>query len=296
MSTHREAVRNDQPYSDPNPMPKSVPHVDELGTTSAPLKSASFFIGDYCKEYNGKCQRKPLRRGREKEGKGTAERDGTTAKAASTTETPVGIDRISICAIVHERSYARTLVGLSWESDAAVCQGSVACTSALSGVLVLGVPSDRRGPECLVSRLPNLARSGFNSNAVGAVRSASPFPRLSVAQQPGRWNVANPTEDFMLCKNENRDPEHCLAEGRKVTRCAQAVITKLRENCLQEFDNHWKCLENNNQYLHACRKDEKKFNDCVFAKLGWKKNIPGSPEGEPQVFEKKNPIYTRVQK
>lgn len=55
----------------------------------------------------------------------------------------------------------------------------------------------------------------------------------------------------MLCKNENRNPEHCLAEGRKVTRCAQAVITKLRENCLQEFDNHWKCLENNNQVSRA---------------------------------------------
>ena len=27
-------------------------------------------------------------------------------------------------------------------------------------------------------------------------------------------------EDFMLCKKENRDPEHCLKEGRKVTRCA----------------------------------------------------------------------------
>jgi NADH dehydrogenase (ubiquinone) 1 alpha subcomplex subunit 8 len=26
-------------------------------------------------------------------------------------------------------------------------------------------------------------------------------------------------EDFMLCKNENNDPEHCLKEGRKVTRC-----------------------------------------------------------------------------
>jgi NADH dehydrogenase (ubiquinone) 1 alpha subcomplex subunit 8 len=26
--------------------------------------------------------------------------------------------------------------------------------------------------------------------------------------------------DFMLCKNENNDPEHCLKEGRKVTRCA----------------------------------------------------------------------------
>lgn len=27
-------------------------------------------------------------------------------------------------------------------------------------------------------------------------------------------------EDFMLCKSENRDPEHCLKEGRRVTRCA----------------------------------------------------------------------------
>jgi hypothetical protein len=28
------------------------------------------------------------------------------------------------------------------------------------------------------------------------------------------------TEDFMLCKAENRDPGHCLKEGRRVTRCA----------------------------------------------------------------------------
>lgn len=53
MASHREAVTNDKPYVDPNPLPPSVPHVDELGTTSAPLKSASFFIGDYCREVNG---------------------------------------------------------------------------------------------------------------------------------------------------------------------------------------------------------------------------------------------------
>ncbi|KAL1411416.1 ndufa8, NADH-ubiquinone oxidoreductase complex I 19kd subunit [Vanrija albida] len=52
MASHRGAVFNDKPYSDPNPLPTSVPHVDELGVTSAPLKSASFFIGDYCKEVN----------------------------------------------------------------------------------------------------------------------------------------------------------------------------------------------------------------------------------------------------
>ena len=44
---------SDKPYHDPTPMPTAVPRVEELGTTSAPLKSAAFFIGAACKEYNG---------------------------------------------------------------------------------------------------------------------------------------------------------------------------------------------------------------------------------------------------
>jgi NADH dehydrogenase (ubiquinone) 1 alpha subcomplex subunit 8 len=150
MSTHRGAAFLDQPYVDPNPLPSSVPHVDELGATSAPLKSTSFFIGQHCKDVNG----------------------------------------------------ARACVRL---------------------VLI-----------CV--------------------------------------------EDFMLCKAENRDPAHCLKEGRKVTRCAAEVyvidthshcstspylvhtssaaqspadsplsIGKIRESCLAEFDAHWQCLEKNNQ-------------------------------------------------
>lgn len=69
----------------------------------------------------------------------------------------------------------------------------------------------------------------------------------------------------MLCKDENRDPGHCLKEGRRVTRCATELyvrcrytallelltayysISKLRENCLSEFQAHWNCLEKNNQ-------------------------------------------------
>lgn len=34
-------------------MPANVPSVQELGVTSAPLQSASFFIGQYCQEFNG---------------------------------------------------------------------------------------------------------------------------------------------------------------------------------------------------------------------------------------------------
>jgi NADH dehydrogenase (ubiquinone) 1 alpha subcomplex subunit 8 len=80
-------------------MPASVPHVEEVGATSAPLKSAAFFLGAYCKEYNG------------------------------------------------------------------------------SFVSVL--------QDCAINE-----------------------------------NFYLYIEDFMLCKNENRSPAHCLKEGRKVTRCA----------------------------------------------------------------------------
>lgn len=38
---------------DRTPMPSDIPHVDEVGATSAPLKSAAFFIGAYCKDFNG---------------------------------------------------------------------------------------------------------------------------------------------------------------------------------------------------------------------------------------------------
>src|SRR5947209_18071945 len=37
---------------DRTPMPDTVPKVEEVGATSAPLLSASFFIGARCKAYN----------------------------------------------------------------------------------------------------------------------------------------------------------------------------------------------------------------------------------------------------
>ncbi|CEQ39085.1 SPOSA6832_00561, partial [Sporobolomyces salmonicolor] len=94
-------------------MPAGVPQVDELGVTSAPLKSASFFIGEFCKPYNG--------------------------------------------------------------------------------------PFPSR------SRLVSAPSTPFRARIGSRFASCAP---------------AN-AEDFMLCKAENRDPAHCLKEGRKVTRCAQ---------------------------------------------------------------------------
>ncbi|KAH0840155.1 Ndufa8, NADH-ubiquinone oxidoreductase complex I 19kd subunit [Lanmaoa asiatica] len=173
MGIFRNSASSSTPYKDETPLPDSVPKVQELGATSAPLKSAAFFIGAYCKEYN---------------------------------------------------------------------------------------------------------------------------------------------EDFMLCKNEaGGDPGRCLKEGRRVTRCATDLISKMRENCLEQFEAHWNCLELNNQVCtppveaaqltydatqeyYACRKPERTLNKCMFEKLGLTKTIPGSPVGQKQIHEEENPIYTTLQR
>ncbi|KAJ7248483.1 hypothetical protein C8J57DRAFT_1139903 [Mycena rebaudengoi] len=103
-------------------------------------------------------------------------------------------------------------------------------------------------------------------------------------------------EDFMLCKAENRDPGHCLKEGRRVTRCATDLITKMRENCLEQFESHWGCLELNNQQYYRCRPAERSLNSCMFEKMGLVKVIPGSPEGQTPVHEIENPVLKRQQK
>jgi hypothetical protein len=53
MNSFHPGESSSHPYREPAPLPASVPKVNELGATSAPLKSAAFFIGAYCKEYNG---------------------------------------------------------------------------------------------------------------------------------------------------------------------------------------------------------------------------------------------------
>lgn len=48
----RQPRFNQQVLIDTTPLPDSVPKVPEVGASSAPLLSASFFIGARCKAYN----------------------------------------------------------------------------------------------------------------------------------------------------------------------------------------------------------------------------------------------------
>jgi NADH dehydrogenase (ubiquinone) 1 alpha subcomplex subunit 8 len=100
------------------------------------------------------------------------------------------------------------------------------------------------------------------------------------------------SDDYMLCRRENSDPRVCEKEGRKVSRCVNSLLSLLDKNCPEEFDNHWKCLEMNNNYYWKCRSEEKQFNACVFKMLGMKKSIPDAPDYEiPVHMREKNEVW-----
>ncbi|KAL4964508.1 coiled-coil-helix-coiled-coil-helix domain-containing protein [Aspergillus stella-maris] len=100
-------------------------------------------------------------------------------------------------------------------------------------------------------------------------------------------------DDYMKCKDDSkgRGEIECLKEGRKVTRCAASVLKDINTHCLQVFNAHWECLENNNHRLWECRKFEMDLNKCVFDKLGLKKTIPGAPEGQTPVHLRPKQLY-----
>ncbi|KAI8805825.1 hypothetical protein BJ742DRAFT_819257, partial [Cladochytrium replicatum] len=99
------------------------------------------------------------------------------------------------------------------------------------------------------------------------------------------------SDDFMRCKDESRDPRHCLAEGRKVTRCAMDLIRRLKDNCDKEWEKHWQCLDKKNHHYWECRKEETVFNDCVFKSLGITKVIPETPAGQTPIHLKEKPLF-----
>ncbi|GME87725.1 hypothetical protein B5S28_g1518 [[Candida] boidinii] len=51
-SNATDKVRNTKYVFDNTPLPKEIPHVKEIGATTAPLMSAAFFIGERCRGYN----------------------------------------------------------------------------------------------------------------------------------------------------------------------------------------------------------------------------------------------------
>jgi len=156
MSTYHDSSLAAKPYKDPTPLPDNIPKVEELGTTSAPLKSAAFFIGAFCKEYNGM------------------------------------YPALGCLSSLRERARL-----ISYPCD----RGFYALQARKSG-----------------SRPLSQGRPTGDEVCSRSVRRVPPSPRFRE-----------------------------LSEHVPYPCCLAFRITKMRENCLQQFDAHWNCLELHNQ-------------------------------------------------
>lgn len=58
-------------------------------------------------------------------------------------------------------------------------------------------------------------------------------------------------------------------KGRDMLMLTDNRIRDINTHCLDQFNAHWDCLENNNHRLFECRGPEMKLNNCVFDKLVW---------------------------
>ena len=50
-------------------------------------------------------------------------------------------------------------------------------------------------------------------------------------------------QEFVLCKNEERDPRKCVEYGKTLTACGLDFFRKVKAECLQEFTQFANCID-----------------------------------------------------
>ncbi|KAJ8935694.1 hypothetical protein NQ314_012684 [Rhamnusium bicolor] len=71
--------------------------------------------------------------------------------------------------------------------------------------------------------------------------------------------------EFILCRNELKDPRACINEGKAVTSCALNFFRKIKKGCSGEFMQYVNCLDKSSpdQIFTPCRKTQAVFDKCV---------------------------------
>lgn len=75
--------------------------------------------------------------------------------------------------------------------------------------------------------------------------------------------------EFMLCRNELKDPRKCLEEGKAVTKCSVEFFQKVKKSCYREFTDYYNCVDKSSPSyeLEPCRKTQKIFDKCMLDNL-----------------------------
>jgi len=76
--------------------------------------------------------------------------------------------------------------------------------------------------------------------------------------------------EFMLCREEEKDPRKCLKEGKNVTACSLRFFQDIKKNCAQEFTDYGECLDKASSTMEFkhCRVTQSFFDSCMATKMG----------------------------
>lgn len=75
--------------------------------------------------------------------------------------------------------------------------------------------------------------------------------------------------EYMLCRIEENDPRKCINEGKAVTACTMEFFRKVKQTCLNEFNQYAKCIDKSSgdYSLKHCRTTQGVFDTCMLEKL-----------------------------
>ncbi|XP_014680658.1 PREDICTED: NADH dehydrogenase [ubiquinone] 1 alpha subcomplex subunit 8-like [Priapulus caudatus] len=128
-------------------------------------------------------------------------------------------------------------------------------------------------------------------------------PALRTASYHMGKHCLHQSREFMLCDNELRDPRKCLKEGAALTACGMDFLRKLKKSCNDEFETHWRCIENKSSDLSParCRNSQGVYDKCMLDNLGMERPYNGF-YSRPHMHESARPqppppapkIYTDV--
>lgn len=77
-----------------------------------------------------------------------------------------------------------------------------------------------------------------------------------IAIQCGKEN-----QDFVGCKRRDANPENCLKEGEKVTRCVIDLLKDVSGKHSGELKSFYECLDYYSNNFEKCRQEQKAFEE-----------------------------------
>lgn len=78
-----------------------------------------------------------------------------------------------------------------------------------------------------------------------------------------------PSQEYVLCKLEEKDKRKCLDEGKVLTACGLDFFRLVKKSCVDEFTQFANCIDKSSVdfKFKPCRNTQSVFDECMLDKL-----------------------------